>query len=89
MNGEQALELFRHLIQVAIFIAGPVLGASLVAGVSVGVLQAAIQVNEASISFIVKVTTVILVIVALGPMLVAREVDYARSSFVAIEHVVH
>lgn len=88
MSNDQALELFAHLFQVAMFVAGPVLMASLVAGLAVGILQAATQINEASVSFIVKVTSVLAVLVALGPMLVTHAVDYARGSFAAIEHVV-
>jgi flagellar biosynthetic protein FliQ len=51
-------------------------------------MQAAMQINEASVSFIVKVVSVVTVLVALGPRLVAYTTDYARHSFTAIEHVV-
>ena len=88
MNSAQALELIAHLLQVTMFVAGPVLCASLVAGLVVGVMQAAMQINEASVSFIVKVVSVVTVLVALGPRLVAYTTDYARHSFTAIEHVV-
>jgi flagellar biosynthesis protein FliQ len=88
MNTDQALELFAHLLGVAMFVAGPVLLASLCAGLLVGILQAATQINEASISFVAKVTSVVAVLVTLGPMLATHAVDYARHSFSAIEHVV-
>jgi flagellar biosynthetic protein FliQ len=88
VSNDQALELFARVLQVAMFVAGPVLLASLVAGLFVGILQAATQINEASVSFIVKVTSVLAVLITLGPLLVTHTVDYARSSFAAIEHVV-
>ncbi len=88
MSTAHALELIAHLLQVTMSVAGPVLLASLLAGLGVGVLQAATQVNEASVSFIVKATSVIFVIVAIGPMLVTFAVDYTRASFQEIEHVV-
>jgi flagellar biosynthetic protein FliQ len=88
VTSASALELVARLLQVTIFVAGPILMASLLAGLGVGILQAATQVNEASISFVVKVTSVVAIIVAVGPALVTYTVDYARSSFVAIEHVV-
>lgn len=88
MNSAQALELISHLLEVTMFVAGPVLLASLLAGLSVGVMQAAMQINEASVSFIVKVVSVVGVLVALGPRLVSYAVDYTRGSFAAIEHVV-
>lgn len=88
MNSAQALELIARLLQVTMFVAGPVLLASLVAGLLVGIVQAATQINEASVSFIVKVVSVVAVLVGLGPSLVTYTTDYARSSFGAIEHVV-
>ena len=89
MNADQALELALALIQVTGFVAGPVLLASLLAGVTIGILQAATQVNEASISFIAKAGAIIVVLVALGPMLAAHAISYTRASLVSIEHVVH
>jgi flagellar biosynthetic protein FliQ len=84
----QAIELFSNLLQVAIFITGPILAASLLAGVMVGVIQAATQINEASVSFIAKATAVMAVLLVIGPALVARMVAYAETSLQSIEHVV-
>ena len=42
-------------------VAGPILLASLFAGLAVGVVQAATQINEASVSFVVKVGAVVAV----------------------------
>ena len=88
MTSAQALDLFAHLLRVVLVVAGPPLMMSLVAGLVVGILQAATQINEASISFVVKISTVGTLLVVLGPMLVANVVDYTRSTFMAIEHVV-
>ena len=68
---------------------GPVLLASLMAGVAIGVVQAATQVNEASISFIAKAGAIVLVLVTLGPMLASHALSYTRASLLSIEHVVH
>jgi flagellar biosynthetic protein FliQ len=89
VNADQALELALTLLQVTAFVAGPVLLASLIAGVSIGILQAATQVNEASISFITKAGAIVLVLVTLGPMLASHALSYTRASFLSIEHVVH
>lgn len=88
MSSGYAIELFAHLIQVTMFIAGPVLLVSLAAGLCVGILQAATQINEPSISFVVKVVSVVAVIVGLGPTLASHAVDYTRSSLGSIETVV-
>jgi flagellar biosynthetic protein FliQ len=88
LSPDHALELFSTLLQVAIFVSGPILMASLVAGVLVGVMQAATQINEASVSFIVKVGAVMMVLLAIGPALAARMIMYTRDSIASIEHVV-
>jgi flagellar biosynthetic protein FliQ len=88
VNADQAIELFSNLLQVAIFITGPILVASLVAGVAVGIVQAATQINEASVSFIAKATAVMAVLLVIGPALVARIVAYTQSNLQSIEHVV-
>jgi flagellar biosynthetic protein FliQ len=88
MNSDQALELISNLLQATMFVAGPILFASLFAGVIVGILQAATQINEASVSFVVKVAAVMAVLVAVGPALAAHAIGYAKNSFASVEHVV-
>jgi flagellar biosynthesis protein FliQ len=88
LSSDQALELLSTLLQVTMFIAGPLLLASLVAGVFVGIIQAATQINEASVSFVVKVTVVLGVLLAIGPALASHIAGYARDNLQALEHVV-
>jgi flagellar biosynthetic protein FliQ len=89
VSSDHALELALALIQVTGFIAGPVLFASLLAGVGIGIVQAATQINEASISFITKAGAIVIVLVVLGPMLASHALSYTRASLLSIEHVVH
>jgi flagellar biosynthetic protein FliQ len=88
VNADQALELMKHLLEVTMLVAGPVLGASLLAGVLIGIIQAATQINEASISFVGKVMAVVAVGLLVGPALAAQVVSYTKSSISSIEHVV-
>lgn len=71
-----------------LYVGGPLLGASLVAGVGVGLLQAVVQVNEASLSFIVKLAAVAVVLVVLGAFLATHLTGFARECFGGIERVV-
>lgn len=89
MTPERALELLRGLFSVTIAVAGPLLVAALIAGVLVGVLQTATQVNEASVSFFAKVAAVVGVLVVFGPMSLAHIVGYARRCLEAVADVVH
>ncbi len=88
MNSDQALELLSNLLQVAIFVTGPLLMASLMAGLLVGIVQAATQINEPSVSFVAKVGAVMAVLLAVGPALAAQLIGYAERSIQAVEHVV-
>jgi flagellar biosynthesis protein FliQ len=89
MTSEGALTLMTGLLRTAVYLTGPALLASLAAGLLVGLAQTATQVNEASVSFLVKVMAVVLVLVAVGPALGAYAVTYTRTSLQALEHVVH
>jgi flagellar biosynthetic protein FliQ len=89
MTADQAVGLMANLLQVTAFVVGPLLLAALLSGVGVGILQTATQINEASISFLVKVATVIVVIVVLGPRLSTFAIEYARQDLTAIAQIVH
>jgi flagellar biosynthetic protein FliQ len=88
VNADQALELMKRLIETTMFVAGPVLMASLTAGILVGIVQAATQINEASVSFVVKVIAVLAVVLVVGPALAANVIGYTKHSIGSIEHVV-
>jgi flagellar biosynthetic protein FliQ len=88
VTSDQALELLSNLLQVAILITGPVLLASLVAGLLVGIVQAATQINEPSVSFIAKAAAVMAILLAIGPALAAQLIGYAQRNLQSIEQVV-
>ena len=88
MNDDHALELITGALKVAAAVGGPLLLASLVVGIVVGVLQAATQVNEASVTYVVKACAVLAVLLALGHVLASEMVGYTRESFQSIGHVV-
>lgn len=71
------------------YVAGPLLAASLVAGVAVGLAQAVVQVNEQSLSFIVKLVCVGGVVLALGATLSSQLVGYTRRCFTDVAQVIH
>lgn len=88
MSTDQALALVSNMLQVALIVAGPVLLAALVAGLIVGVIQTATQINEGSIAFVVKTAAILLTLVVAGPSTMEKAVRYARSNFEAVATVV-
>lgn len=88
MNPDHALALLRDFVQVVLLVSGPPLLVALVAGVAVGIVQTATQINEASLSYLVKVVALVLVVVVAGPALGGQVVGYARRSIGSIGEVV-
>jgi flagellar biosynthetic protein FliQ len=88
MTVDGALELLRNAIIVAAELSGPVILVALIVGIGIGVLQTVVQVNEASLSFVIKLLAVCLCIAVLGPRLLTRSVDYTRTTIGRISEVV-
>lgn len=88
MNGDQALAMVLEALRVTLWISGPILAVALIAGLLVGVAQTVLQINEASVSFVVKLVALVGVLAVLGPTLASKVMDYTRGSLQAIEHVV-
>lgn len=88
MSPDQAASLISDMFRTMLFVIGPCLGAALVAGVIVGIVQTATQINDPSISFLVKAGALVLVSLFLGPQLVSYIMDYTRATFGAIAQVV-
>ena len=66
----------------------PLLLTALVVGLVVSILQAATQINEATLSFIPKLLGVFGALVVAGPWMVQMLVDYMQRLFASIPHVV-
>ncbi len=88
MTPEAATTLIAGVLRATFMASGPILLAALVAGLLVGVGQTVLQVNEASVSFVVKVIAVTAVLAAMGPAIGAQMLDYTRHSLESIALVV-
>jgi flagellar biosynthesis protein FliQ len=89
LTTDGAVELFRNAFIVCCLICGPALFAALVAGLVVGVLQAATQVNEASISFVSKLIAVGLTFAVLGSWSMTQLVEYTTRTIQSVADVTH
>ena len=72
------LALADQTLWVTALIAGPVLIATLVVGLVVGIIQAATSVNEQTLSFIPKLAITALVFVVLGAAMMGLLADFTR-----------
>lgn len=67
MGPELVLEIGRDALWVVVLITGPMLGAALAVGLSIGVFQAATQIQEMTLSFIPKLASLALILFLVGP----------------------
>jgi len=81
MDTSLITQLLREGIWVAIKIGGPMLILSMIVGVCLALFQAVTQIHEQTLSFIFKLTVVILVLLVGGGWMMETLLDYARSSF--------
>jgi flagellar biosynthetic protein FliQ len=77
MNEEVVMSLGSEAIKTVIYLAGPMLLASMVIGIMVSVLQAITQINESTLTFIPKMVAVIVVLMVMAPWMLEVLQSYA------------
>ncbi len=76
MTEQLAIEVVARMLGQVLYMAGPVLAVALVAGLVIGVLQAATQVNEFTLAFVPKLLAVFAALAVLGPWLLGGLVAF-------------
>ena len=89
MTPELVVTLGKGAMEVTLIMMGLLLVPALVVGVVIGVLQAATQINEMTLSFIPKLLVTALVLVIGGPFLLGILTDYTVRLFGLIPGLVH
>ena len=88
MGPETVLDIGRQALWLAVLLAGPMLGAALAVGLFIGVIQAATQVQEMTLSFIPKLLTLVVVLFILGPWMLRIIVTFSQRLFMDIPGLV-
>jgi len=73
----------QHALMVTLTVGGPIVVATLLIGLVVSVVQAATQINEATLTFVPKLLIVAAVLWLLGPGMLQSLIDFTRSIFMA------
>jgi flagellar biosynthesis protein FliQ len=84
MTPETVISLGEHALIVTSTVAAPLLLSALVSGVVIGMLQAATQINEMTLSFIPKLLALVATIFLTGHWMLQTLMDYTRSLFESI-----
>lgn len=77
MTSDAALGLMNQLLWNALVVSAPVLGAALLVGLLISVLQVATQLQEMTLSYVPKMLVVVLALIALGPWMLHRITEFA------------
>ena len=88
MTPEYVMDLTHRMLVVTTMIAAPLLLIALIAGLVIGMLQAATQINESTLSFIPKLLLVVLALFATGPWMLRVLVDFTHDLYTSIPTVI-
>ena len=78
MTPESVIQFGQHALYIAILVAAPLLLTALAVGLLVGVIQAATQINETTLSFIPKLIAMATVGLITGPWMLRTLVQFTR-----------
>ena len=84
MSADQAIELARHALLVALILAAPVLIVALLVGLVTSALQTATQLQDQTLSFVPRLVVVVLVAMLTLPWGLEMLVEYSSELFRAI-----
>ncbi len=81
MNVDQAIDVVRETLTLMLMLSMPILGAALVIGLVVSLLQAVTQVQEQTLSFVPKIVGMGLAAIFVLPWIVMKIMDFATRMF--------
>ncbi len=81
MTPADALHLFGEALFLVVTIVALLIVPSLLVGLFVSVLQAATQINEQTLSFLPRLLTTLITIMAAGPWLLSRLMEFTTSLY--------
>lgn len=78
---DQMIDATRETLLLMLLLSLPVLGAALVIGLAVSILQAVTQVQEQTLSFVPKIIGMVLVAVLVMPWMVGKIMEFSTDMF--------
>jgi len=81
MTPESVLTIVSNSLTITTMLAAPLLLSALATGVLIGVLQAATQINEMTLTFIPKLMSLVIVLIIAGPWMLQLIMSYTINLF--------
>lgn len=84
MDASQVFTVGQQALWLLLVVCAPLLLVVLAVGIVVSVLQAATQVNEATLSFVPKIVSAVVVLAVAGPWMVTMLVEFLQRTLQSI-----
>ncbi len=81
MSQSDVVAVFQEALYTIILVSAPMLLVSLLVGLIVSIFQATTQINEQTLSFAPKIIAVFISIIAFGPWMLNRLIDFTNNLF--------
>lgn len=89
MSDEFVMSLGQEALKVTVFLAAPMLLVALLVGITVSLIQAVTQINEATLTFIPKIVAIALVLVVTGPWMLETLTTYTTDLINRFPELIH
>ena len=73
--------VMQRALWTSVMLGGPIMMISMAVGLAISIIQAATQINEATLTFVPKLVVVALVLVFLGPAMATQIGDFTKFVF--------
>ena len=87
MDAVDVVNIVRDGIKVLMLVSAPMMLTALVVGLSISLLQALTQIQETTLTFVPKITSMLLVMMLTFPYMLQTLQDYTNELFVRIENI--
>lgn len=88
MTPDTVVELGHQALWVVVVLCAPILLSALIAGLVIGMFQAATQINEQTLSFVPKLAVLALTLFIAAPWMLTVLLDYTRGLFAVIPELI-
>ncbi|MDH6256559.1 flagellar biosynthesis protein FliQ [Bradyrhizobium sp. BR13661] len=86
MNERDALDLVQSAIWTILVACGPAVGAAMLVGVAIALIQALTQIQEATLTFVPKIVVILVVVALSGSFIGAHLSTFTEMVYSRIEH---
>ena len=89
MTADVALQLAKDMMWTALLVSAPIIGASMIVGVVISIVQVVTQIQEMTLTFVPKLLTIFFVIMVGGSWMLTVLLTYAVKLYSNIPALIH